>query len=331
MGVGSGLGGSIGHVAESTYGTYVAPTRFLEIDKADLKKQKKTVQGGGLAAGRLVPLGSRRVVTTKAGGGSVSLEVPNKGLGLFLASTFGGAPAPVQQAATAAYLQTHPLADNVGRFLTIQSGIPTTDGTVRPYSFLGCKFMSVEFACGIDELLMMTCDVDARDVSEAQTLAAPSFTTGVVPHHFGEMAVKLGTYGAEVAVSGVRKVQVKIDRPQKDDRFYAGQAGLKGEPLVNANVKVSGTIEADYLDKTVFADRFAADSSIALVWEFIGANIASTYYETFRLKLPMIFFDGDSPVLDGPDVVSGTFPFTGLFDGTNAAVICEYMSIDTAL
>jgi hypothetical protein len=42
-----------------------------------------------------------------------------------------------------------------------------------------------------------------------------------------------------------------------------------------------------------------------------------------------VFFDGDTPVVEGPDVVSGSFPFTAQLDGTNALVTCDYMSVDT--
>jgi hypothetical protein len=331
MAIGSGLGGSFGIVPETVYGTYVAPTRFHEVNKANMKKVKNTVQGGGLAAGRFAQLGSRRVVTTQAGTGSVEMELPSKGFGILLNNLFGGTVVPVQQSATAAYLQTHPIADNVGKFLTLQSGIPDTTGTVRPYSFIGSKITAIEFACGVDELVIAKIDFDSRDITEAQVLASVSYVTGVQPRHFGEMAVKFGTFGSEAAVQGIRKVTLKIERPQAMDRFYANNAGLKAEPIMSDFVKVSGSFESDYVDKTILADRFAADSSTSLVWEFVGPVIASTFNQTFRIRVPQVFLDGDSPDLDGPGIVKGTFPFVGQFDGTNALVSAEYMSTDVAL
>lgn len=330
MSIGSGLAGSFGFSSESTYGTYVAPTKWLEVGSSGIKKVKNTYQGGGLAAGQLMRRGSRRVVTTKAGAGPVKFEVPSKGIGLLLNALMGGTVTPVQQAATIAYLQTHPLADPIGKILTMQAGLPDLAGTVRPYTYLGSKVMAMEFTCGIDEPLMVTMDVDSRDVSEAQSLAAPSYSATNI-FHFAQCAVKLGTYNSEASVDGIRKMTIRIERQKRTDRFYAGAAGLKAEPIINEWAALSGTIEADYLDKTVYADRFAADTSTALVWEFIGPNIASTYFETFRIRMPMIFFNGDSPVLEGPDVVSGSFPFEAQFDGTNAAAEITYMSTDTAL
>ena len=89
MAIASGLAAQIGVAAESTYGTYVAPTRFLEYNKADLKAKKNVVQGGGLAAGQVAQLGSRRVVTSVSVEGGFELEVANKGMGLLLAHLLG--------------------------------------------------------------------------------------------------------------------------------------------------------------------------------------------------------------------------------------------------
>lgn len=331
MAIGSGLAASLGLAAETTYGTYVAPTRFHEFTSEDLKKIKNVVQGGGLAAGRLAQAGSRRVVTTNAGSGSISMEVPNKGFGLLLQHLMGTTVTPVQQGATAAYLQTHTIADNVGKYLTGQVGVPATSGTVNPYTFLGGKVTGAEFSCGVDELLMAKIDMDYRQVVESQSLAAPSYTASVSPFHGGQMDVKLGTYNSEASVSGVKKVTVQIERAQNTSRFYAGGSGLKSEPIMSDFIKVSGTFEVDYLDKTTFADRFAADTSTALDLVFTGDQIAAPYNYTFRLRLPQIFLDGDTPTVDGPDVVSGSFPFVAQYDGTNALATILYTSTDTTV
>jgi hypothetical protein len=331
MSIGSGLASSFGFVPEVTYGTYVAPTHWVESSSPQLKKVKNTVQGGAMAAGTLARRGSMRNVTTTAGSGTISMEVYNKRMGHLFNGLMGGTVTPTQQAATAAYLQTHALADPVGKFYTMQVGVPDLSGTVRPYSFLGSKITAIEFSCGIDTNLTASIEVDSRDVTEAETLAAPSYATSVNVFHFAQGTVKLGTYNSETAVTGVRSMRLRIERPQRTDRFYFGGAGLKSEPILNDWTAVTGTIDADYIDKTVFADRFAADTSTSLVWEFVGPLIASTYYETFRVRVPMIFFDSDTPVVGGPDVVTGPYNFTGLYDGTNATATIEYMSTDTSL
>ena len=331
MAIGSGLAAQIGFAAESTYGTYVAPTRFLEFNKADLKKVKNTVQGGGLAAGRFAQLGSRRVVTSEGAAGSVEMEVINKGFGLLLAHLLGSSATAVQQGGSTAYLQAHTLGDNFGKSLTTQVGVPSRIGTVHPYTYKGCKLTGAEFSCKVDELLTASFDVDGRQTSEVESLATASLTSGVAPFHFAQMKVKLGTYGSEASVSGVKGFSLKFERGMATDGFYAAAAGLKAEPVMNEFVKVSGSFDVDLVNKADFADRFASDSSTSLVIEFVGPLIASTYYQTFRIKVPMIFFDGDTPTVEGPDVVSGGYSFVGQYDGTNSLIAVDYISTDTTL
>jgi hypothetical protein len=235
---------------------------------------------------------------------------------------------PVQQAVTTAYLQTHTLADTWGKSLTIQKGVPLTTGTVTDKSFLGCKVTSAEFSCEVGGMLTSSFEFDGKDCDESQTLAAASYSN-MSPFHFGQLAVKSGSFGTETALDGVRKVSVKIERPQATDRFYANSSALKAQPISNDLVKITGSLEMDYVATTV-DDLHTSDGATSLVVEFVGPLIASTYFETFRIKLPAIKIDDAPPTVDGYGVVKPTFNFTALYDGTNAVAI-EYMSTDTTV
>lgn len=330
MAIGSGLAASLGLSEESTFGTYVAPARWYEFSTESLTKTKNVVQYDGLAGGRYGSLGSRRVVTTSAGSGSWDMQVTTSKMGLLLQHLMGSSAAPTVQGATTAYLLSCPFGDNLGKSLTVQKGVPDTTGTVRPYTFRGAKVISGEFKCGVDESLMMTTEIDAQiGGSEVETLAAPAYSTGISPFHFGQMNVKLGAFDTETAVTGVRGVSVKIERPSKVDRYYANAAGLKAEQLINDQPAITGTIDTDFVTKADFADRFASDSSASLIIEWVGALIASTYNYTFRIKLPMTFFEDATPQVGGSDVVQPSFSFTTLADGTNPIATLEYQSMDT--
>src|SRR5213595_566531 len=315
MAIGSGLGAQLSIGAESTYGSYVAPTKRIEFTKESLALKKTTAQSAGIAAGRLLPLSSRRVVTQREANGSVDLEVTNKGMGLLLQALMGTTVTPVQQGAGPAYLQTHTLADTAGKSLVIQKGVPLTTGAVSDKTFLGCKVTSAEFSCEQGGMLTASFEVDCKDCDETQTLVVASYSA-MAPFHFGQMALKAGTFASETALDGIRKVSVKLERPQAVDRFYAGQAGLKKEPISNDQVKITGSIEMDYV-ATTLDDLHTSDAATSLVWEFVGPQIAATFFETFRIKLPAIRVDEAPPSIDGFEVVKPQISFTGLFDGTN--------------
>lgn len=333
MAIGSGLGGSTGYSAESVYGTYVAPTKFLEVNSSDIKKTKMTVQGGGLAAGRVGQLASRRVFTAEGGTGAISTEVTNKGFGTLLNHIFGTLVGPTQQAATAAYLQTHTLSGDMStKSLTVQNGVPDTGGTVRVFTGKGGKITKAEFACGVTEILTCGIDIDFQKVSDAESLAAPSYVS-YSPFHGGQMQVKLGTFASESAVSGIKKVTLAIERPQDTELRYASATApnLKSAPILNDFINVSGSLDVDFLNKTDFHDRFSSDTSTSMVISWVGPLIASTYYETLKFTLPATFFDDTVATLSGPGVVSGSVPFKAQLDLTNGFITCDYTSTDITL
>lgn len=330
--IGAGIGGAVGWGLESTYGTFPASiNQFYEVTKAATTKTKKTAQSSGLASGRFIDLSARRALTSQAGTAQLDLEVMYSGhFGQLLKSVFGTTAAPVQQASSTAYLQTHTLLTLAGISATIQADIPDTSGVQHQYNFTGSKATGVTFSCGIDTFLTSSFTFDVMQVQETGALAAPSYPT-LNPFHFAQSAVKWGTFGSEVAIDGVKKIDVKVERKQNVNRYYQGAAGLKREPITNDAVAITGTIESDYVNKTYFADVFASDTPQSLIWTFTGPIIASTYNYQFQIALPSVFIDSPGPQLDGKDIVSTSFAFTALNDGTNQPITLTYMSTDTTL
>lgn len=330
MPIGSGLGASVGVAAESTYGTYAAPTRFIEALSFNVKRVQNAAAQSGIAAGR--PAAADEVVTTTAATGQIKGQVLRKGWGLLLAQLMGSSAAPVQQGATAAYLQTHTLGDNFGKSLTLQAGLPNVAGTVLPQTATGCKITQAEFSCAVDGILEATFDFDGKTWTDATSLAAPSYTAANAPFHFGEMSVKVGAVGSEASVQGVRSVSLTISRPQDVGRFYAGNSGTKSEPVWNEFAAVSGTLEVDLVNKADFIDRFTGHTSTSLVLEWVGSTaIATTYFPTLRFTMPKVYFSGDLPEVGGPDVLKASIPFMAFYDPTNGLVSANYISTDTAL
>jgi hypothetical protein len=328
MAIGSGLGSQVGIAAESSYGTFAAPTRFVEFTKESLALKKTTAISSGMASGRLMAVSSRRVVTQREAGGTLEMEVTTKGMGVLFQALMGTTVSPVQQGTTTAYLQTHTLADTAGKSLTIQKGVPLTTGVVADYSVLGCKVTSAEFSCEVGGMLTSTWEFDGKTVDETQVLAAPSYPL-MAPFGFHQMAVKLGTFGAETSLDGIRKTSLKIERPMATDRFYANAGGLKAEPISNDLVKITGSVEADMV-ATTLADLYVSDAARSFVWEFDGGVIEGAENYLWRATLPAIHLDGEPPTVDGPEVIRTQFTFTALYDGTNPVAI-EYQTTDTTV
>lgn len=324
----SGLASQVGVSAESTYGTYVAPTKFLRARSYSIERVANRVQGEGIQSGVTGPLASQFVESTNAATASLSMDVQTTRMGVLLATLMGGSTVS-QQGTTTAYLQTFTLADTLGDSLTMQLAAPYRGGSSVAHTLTGGKVASAAFSCDATGILGVDFSVDGRAFTTTQTLATASYVTSA-PFHGGQMAVKLGTFGSESAVSGVRSVSLTIDRPHDTEDYTAGASGLKAEPVLNGPANITGSITADWLNKATFQDLAHGTSGTSLVWEFTGATIAAANAFTFRITLPGCSFDSATQGVGGPDALQQTWPFTWRYDGTNLPVI-TYMTTDTAV
>ena len=172
MAVGSGLGSQLGFSGETTWGTRVAPTKFLRMKSANLNRRENRPQGEGMQSGVLGALGAHLVETTEAGEGTFAFDVTPTGIGLLLQALTGGASTVAQQAASTAYLQTHTLGGDL-KSLTLQSGVPYRGGTVYAKELTGAKVTSAQLSSGAGHNLGATFNKDAKKWHNTNTISTP--------------------------------------------------------------------------------------------------------------------------------------------------------------
>lgn len=162
------------------------------------------------------------------------------------------------------------------------------------------------------------------------TLTTPSYGSTLAPFSFTDVSTL--TLGGS-AVAAVKKLTVKGENPIKDDRFYLGSAGIKAEQLTNGYRGVSGTLEAEFTSMSALYAAFARDASLAFVFKATSPTIIATTSTPYSIQvdIPALFLDGETPVVAGPDILTVTVPFTGLYDGSNSAVKITQVTADTAL
>lgn len=317
MAIGSGLGSSFGFSRESTYGTYVAPTKFLRAKSYTISRTQERPQGEGITSGVPGALGAHYVETVNGASGSVTFDVTNKVMGLLLESLTGGTSSSAVETG-AAYKQIHTLAADTKKPLTFQMGVPYRTGTVAVKTATGCKVTGAEFSCDTTGILSANVNFDAQKYDEGQTLAAVSYLSSS-PFHGKQSTLKMGTFGAEVAQTGITSVSLNWNNPMDTDDYNLGGAGLKVEPVANGFADISGSITADWTTAvaTGLHDRMIANTSTSISWEFIGALITGAIYERIVFSIPGVFFTGDPQSVGGAETLSNSYAFTWKYDGTN--------------
>ncbi len=329
MPIGSGLQASVAYRAETgSYGTYIAPNSFLRARSAPVIREGNRVAGEGIAAGAHFPLTSHYVETVTGASASITFDVQSKGMGTLLLPLFG-ASTTAQQGGTTAYLHTLTVSDPVGKYLTVQSGVPYRGGTVLPHTLTGGKVTKLDLSCTVDGIAQGSVEIDGKAFTTTQSLAAPSYTSTNV-FHGGQLNVKAGAWASETSVSGVRGFSLSVSRALDTEDYTAGQTGTKAEPVLNGYTEITGSITADWLSKATFQDLAHGVTATSLVFELVGPIISSTYAETFRFKIPGVQFELATQGWDGPDVLTNDWPFTVRYDGTNVPTL-EIISAETTI
>lgn len=348
MGAGAGLAAQVGIATEAVVGTPVAVTTFTRFNPGEtLERRPNFVQGKGLPAssGGLAPLAARRLETSHDAGGGIQIDAPTKGLGKWLQHMLGSYAATAAQiAATTAYRQIHNLAVPDGKTFTLQKGVPSTDGTLNPLTFSGCKILDWTLTSGPNAIATIDLTIDAIDVQPSgagplglQT-ASYDATTGEFAFHQLQVAIAsamtvvsgLWTPTAPASPGVVRQVSLKGGFPRDNTRWQAGST-TKAEALANDYQPITGQLDVDFASMALY-NEFATNVSTVLQFTFLGALIAAGNFYTLQFTMPAAFLEsGSSPKVASNGVVTSSYPFTALDDGVNGVLQVEFISTDATI
>jgi hypothetical protein len=362
--VGAGIGAQLVALDEVTYG--VAPTlttpRTYEFKSEGLKLKKNTVQGQGLhgAAGTL-PLYDRtlrRVVTTYEAAGPITMDLPGNQLGFWIQAMIGSfgqtLATPAELTSTGVYQQVHQPGSLNGYSFAVQKGVPATNGTVEPFTYVGCKVESWTISCEVNAIAELQLTLDCRNElggagnsdplnGSIPSLATPDYTAGMQLFHFREGTLYSGgtptlTSGvvslvSSTAVAQVKKASVTHSVALDKARFFLGSQGFKSEQLENGFRKIGGSFDLEFQSSEAMYDAYAADTTTSLELKFVGPVIGSSGSNTMLLDIviPNVKLDGDTPAVGGPAVVTQSVPYVGLDDQATTQIQFTYQSTDSTL
>ena len=326
MALPAGIGGQFGCVAETIYGTYVAPTRFLEIRNESIKADVAQVQSFGLGRGRFLRT-SRNKSYIKGAGGSIELPVMSKGFGLIFKHMLGSLSV-AQQGGTSEYLHTASVdsVGLVGLFMTMQIGRPDVGATVRPFNYEGSKIIGWELKCDLDSQLLLTLDVDSETEQTSDSLAVASYASSDEALYFTGAAATIG--GAAVSL---RSISFKGDNALDTDRRFLGNS--KKEPLPNAMANVTVALDFEFESLSRHGQLTAGTEISNLIATFdTGTAIPSGSGSNYKLvvTVPKLIYTAGAPNIGGPDVLREQIEGTVLYDGSNSPIKFEYYTTDTA-
>ena len=328
MAIRSGLGAQLGLAAESTYGTYAAPTRTLEFTSEGLVVNRERIESNGLRKGSTVRRKGRWADNRKGGGGPLSFELANKGFGLPLKHAMGAVATTTPVGSTIARRHRFTFGDLDDLSLTIQKGVPEADtGTVRPYSFLGCVVTEWEMGVDVDGLVTFGMTVDAQEMDDTQALAVAAFPANDTLFSYQQTAITVD--GGAVLPTAL---SLNVGHGLATGRYFVRNSPLKKRPIIADMRDVRGSLTLEF-DTDVQVQRFldaAPGAEVPIVVTVAGSIIDGTTPYGLTATMQACRFDDSFPVVGGPDIITVTAPFEVRDDSTNPPLIVDYFTTDVA-
>lgn len=320
----SGFNAQVGIAVESTYGTRVAPAKFLPLTAEDLGYTYNRYFSPAIGTGMWA---RPSIVTTQVGSGSITGDVTTTGMGYVLQGLHGNTVTPTQIAATPAYSQTHTLNSPPSKSYSVQVGVPpVTSNTLVPHDMNGVTFGGFTLSWAAAGVLSYEIPSVYQTLDTTQTLA--SF---VSPTAYDLFAFKGGslTIGGSLEANVIGDGSFTIGYPLRDDAFALGSSGKIAKPVITDKPSASGTFTADFNDNTNIT-RVVNNTIADVVLKFEGAVISGSNKFTLQLTVPDCVFTTQRPTVSGPGPVQQTVTFEGASSTADPPEIV-YISTDTTL
>jgi hypothetical protein len=250
---GTGLSAQMGFVKESTAGTRVVPTRFLELSSWATSVQRQTLRAGGIRAGRRRGHRMLNGATLVSATGEVILAP--QGLGALLELCMGGVNT------TGAGPYTHTFTDGTLPTGTFQVGLPRIlSTTVDPVDILGgtVQNWSISASATDTEEVKMSFGVTGMTHSTAQSLASASYPAGYQGLTWTEFALTVGGSATDVI-----DFTINSDNGIQGDRLRIGAASTAPRrPTQNGYRVATIGLNTDYSAATL-RDAYLSGADLA--------------------------------------------------------------------
>lgn len=332
MAVGSGLGSQIGFAPETTYGTAVTPTTWLEAKSVGLELQVEHMMSEALRTGLKVQRSDRQVVNRKGVSGEIELDITSNNLARWFRHAMNDDRAfSTTKTGSNAYTYTYELGDPAScPSMTIQTGVADVGGTVRRMDATGCFISEFSLSNSVDEILQGSFTIDGRDYTpSASAVTSASYATGTEPLAFSGGSVSLAG-----SATPVRSFEVSVSHGIDLERYQINSTTLKSRPIRNAMTEITGTVELEFGASSVgtwgtdtLVDRYRSGTTIAVAASWTGSTaITGTTMPSLAVNLDSCLITSCTPTIAGPEIIILSVEFMALDNGTDAPIELVYVS-----
>jgi len=312
----------VGFGKESTYGTAVTVDHFFETTDEGFDWNPTFAQGAGLRVGRIVNAADRRVLVKEESGGSIDIELFQKGLGFLFLGALGAGTSTVVSGSAFQQVITPATSDFLPSY-TVQVGLPPLGGgALNPQTYSGmlCDTFAMKAASGSIPTIKFT--YKGKSKSTATALATPSYPAGNGLYTFVQGSLQVGgalTLPTTTALASmtsptltgadVREFDLNWNNNLDANGFNLNTAGTLSRSKAVGLRAGTGTMTVEY-DANVWRDAFLNQTDLSLVLTFQSTvPITGAVFPTFQVVIPDLRLNGGMPQPNKGEVITTSVGF----------------------
>lgn len=313
----SALAAQFGYKAESSFGTAVTVDTFVPLVEESLTQEEERLESEGIMVGRRIIDSDQWKTGPKTIEGDIGLELYEQSIGTLLKHALGS----VNTTGSGPYAHALTPGSLTGLGLTIQIGRPDVGGTVRPFTYAGCKISSWEIGVEAGQIATLGLSVVGTVAETTATALASASYAAQATRPFTAIECTVHTIGG--SATNVKTFTLSGDNGLDTDRRFLGSA-LPAQPLEAERRTYEGELGLEFSSLTDY-ERFTAGTE---------ADIAITLSNGIE-SLAIVAharFDGTTPTVGGQGIVTLDMPFKLVGDGSDAdALTMTYTSDDSTV
>lgn len=311
---------------ESTYETLATFTDGFEAMADGSELERTVIERPGWRQGQQARRAPKMV---PAGGiGQLKYQPENKGFGFLMEGMLGSIAGPTQEAASTAYKTTAvTTADGPSVSYSAQVQKPDADGTVTPFTHLGCVFTDWELNHPLDGNLEFMANWVSASVNTSESVATAVYPANADTFDWGMAGYTIngGSFRC------VNSFNLKTDLGFKTDRRCQRQNRNRKQAVRTGLPAFTGEINLEYIGNDLY-DLYYADTEFEIVAHWLGEEIETGHNYELKITMPHCkIVGGATPQNEtGGDIPMQKIPFEA-FHGTSPTMTMEYISTDTSL
>lgn len=305
MAIEIGRGSHIGLAEESTYGTSVSPTDFIEVRSIGLGLElprnyfdehltSRTVQG--------------YITENQDTSGSIEMYGMYEGLELLFKHALGSVSSS-QVGSTSAYEHTFSLSESLPTGLTVYA----LKGS-QAFEYPGCKVATLTLSQEAGQPLMVSAELIGNGVETKVSTETPTYPSWL-PIHFGQIS----TLDINNSEAKVQSFELVITNPFADDIYTLATSdqGTREDIIENGKREIMCNMSV-YADGYTLYDLYRDSTEHPVDITYTGSEADGGEDYKLSISLPNVIAEGEAPNPEDMGPISHNFNVRALKNSSNS-------------